>query len=313
MGPYIIRRLLAFIPTLLAITIMVGLLMDFMPGDPVAQIMGAEASKEIITRRRQELGLDRPVYVRLSEYVWKAAHGDLGNSILLSESVSKLVATRFPITLCLTLFAMIVSVAAGIPVGIVAAVRQGTPWDWVGMTLSLIVLSIPSFWLALNMVFFFSVKLRMFPVAGWVSPGQSVPEFFRRLVLPGMALGLGSAAMIARFTRTSMLEVLRQEYVTVARAKGLREQVVLYRHAFRNALVPVVTIIGIQFGGLLGGAFIIETVFNIPGLGALDVNAITRRDYPLVQGTTLVITAIYLVVNLATDVIYGLIDPRIRY
>jgi peptide/nickel transport system permease protein len=259
------------------------------------------------------MGLDRPFLVRLQDWFAHAIRGDLGQSLTLNQSVTATIIERYPITLSLTLFATVVAVAFGIPIGIIAAVRQGGFTDWFVMLLSLIVLSLPGFWLSLNMIFLFSIRLGWLPVGGYVSISKGVGSWLTHLILPGMGLGLGSAAMIARFTRTSMLEVLRQDYVTVARAKGLREQVVLFRHAFRNAMVPIVTVIGIQFGGLLGGAVITEVVFNMAGLGRTVVDAIARRDYPVVQGGVLVVTVTYLFVNLLTDLLYGLMDPRIRY
>lgn len=313
MSQYLIRRLVAFIPTLLAVAVLVALLMDFIPGDPVQYMMGEEAPYSAVTRRRQQLGLDRPVHVRLVAWLSKAAQGDLGESFMLSQPVSEVIAERYPVTISLTLFAMLVSVSVGIPIGIIASVKQGSLIDWGAMTTSLIVLSIPGFWLSLNLILLFGVALRWLPVGGYVPLTENPVQFLKHIFLPGTGLGLGSAALIARFTRTSMLEVLRQDYVTTSRAKGLSERVVVLRHALRNALVPIVTVLGIQFGGLLSGAFITEVLFVMPGVGRMVVDAVMRRDYPLVQGGVLVIAISYLAVNLLTDALYGWIDPRIRY
>lgn len=312
MARFVFRRFLGFIPSLIVVAFLVALMVDLIPGDPVTLIMGLDAPGEAINQRRQELGLDRPLPVRLAEWFSKAVRGDLGESYFLSQSVTATIIERYPATLSLTFFALLISIIVGVPIGIVASVRQGRLADWFSMLLSLVVLSLPGFWLALNLIFLFGVRLSWLPVGGYISPGKDLGDYFKHLILPGTTLGLGSAAMIARFTRTSMLEVLRQDYVTVARAKGLAENVVLFRHALRNALVPIVTVIGITLGGLLGGAVIIEMVFNISGVGRMVVDAVKRRDYPLVQGGILVVTATYLLINLLVDALYAWMDPRIR-
>lgn len=313
MARYAFKRLLAFIPTLLVVTILVALLMDLIPGDPVQNLVGQEATPELIVQRRQELGLDRPLMVRLVEYVTRAARGDLGTSFFLSKSVTETILSRYQVTLSFALLSLCISVTLGVTVGIVAAVYQGRPADWSVMGVTMLFISLPDFWLSLNLIFFFAVTMKWMPVGGFVPITQNVGQFFIHIILPALGLGLGGAAFIARYTRTSMLEVLRQDYITVAKAKGLRATVVLVRHALRNAFIPILTFIGLQFGGMLGGAAIIETVFAMPGIGRMIADSIVRRDYPVVQGGILVVTVSYLTVNLLVDLLYAWIDPRIRY
>jgi peptide/nickel transport system permease protein len=313
MTQYVIRRLLAFIPTLLIVAALIALLIDLIPGDPVELLLGQEASSFAINKRRDELGLDRPIHERLLEWVGNALRGDLGQSLFLSKSVTQTIRERYSVTIWLTLFALAVASLVGIAAGIVASVKQGQLLDWLVTSSALIWLSIPGFWIALQLILFFAVRLRWFPVAGFVPITENPGAFFKHLILPGAALGLGYSGIIARFARTSMLEVLRQDYMSTARAKGLRERVVLLRHGFRNALIPILTMVGIGFGDLLGGAVIVETVFSMPGVGRMILDAVKRRDYPLIQGGIFVVTATYLLVNLLTDLAYAWVDPRIRY
>ena len=313
MGRYIARRLFAFVPIFFAVAILVFLMIDLVPGDPVVLMLGLETDGEAITAMRSELGLDRPLYERMARWFGRAFVGDLGSSYFLDQPMTQALASRYPVTISLALFAAVVAVGAGIPAGIIAAINQGRVADWIAMVLALIVLSIPSFWLALNLILLLGVRLRWFPVGGYTPLREDPVEWLRHLVLPGVSLGLAYAASIARITRTSMLEVLRMDYVRTAEAKGLRRWTVILRHAFKNALIPVITVVGLSFGGLLGGSAVTETVYTLPGVGRLVVEAVQRRDYPVIQVGILALTATYLIVNLLVDVLYVWTDPRIRY
>jgi peptide/nickel transport system permease protein len=279
----------------------------------VVLILGLETDGEAVARVRSELGLDLPLSQRMLRWFGKALTGDLGNSYFLDMPMTEALAQRYPVTISIAVFAALVAIGVGVPAGIIAAIYQGRLADWVAMVLALVVLSIPSFWLALNLILLLGVKWRLFPVGGYVPFSEDPVSYFKHLFLPSVSLGLAYAASIARMARTSMLEVLRLDYVRVARAKGLREWVVILRHAFRNALIPVVTVVGISFGGLLGGSAVTETVYTIPGVGRLIVEAVQRRDYPVIQGGILALTATYLTVNLLVDVLYVYLDPRIKY
>lgn len=313
MGRYIARRLLTFVPIFFAVAVLVFLMIDLVPGDPVVLMLGMETDGEAITALRSELGLDRPLHERMAKWFGKALTGDLGSSYFLKQPMTQALADRYPVTISLAIFAAVVAVGAGIPAGIIAAINQGRVADWIAMVLALVVLSIPSFWLALNLILLLGVRLRWFPVGGYVPLQEDPVEWLRHLVLPGVSLGLAYAASIARITRTSMLEVLRMDYVRTAEAKGLRRWTVILRHAFKNALIPVITVVGLSFGGLLGGSAVTETVYTLPGVGRLVVEAVQRRDYPVIQVGILALTATYLLVNLLVDVLYVWTDPRIRY
>jgi peptide/nickel transport system permease protein len=309
-----VRRLLAFIPSLLAITLLIGLLIDLIPGDPVQLMLGQEASQSSVARERAALGLDRPIYFRLAEWTFNALRGDLGESYFIGKPVSQIIAERYQVTVSLTLFALVIATLVGMCAGIIASINQGGLIDWIVTTSALLWLSFPDFFVALGLIFLFGIRLRWFPITGYVSPVEEGPiEFLKHLFLPAIALGLGYSGVIARYVRTSMLEVLRMDYVTTARAKGLRERVVLLRHTLKNALIPIITAIGIGFGSLLGGAVVVEVVFTMSGVGRMIVDAVIRRDYPLVQGGLLIVAASYLSVNLLVDLFYAWADPRIRY
>jgi len=313
MGRYVVRRLLAFIPTLLVVSVLVFLMIDLVPGDPVALMLGLEASGEAINARRLELGLHRPLIERMVSWFAKAAQGNLGDSYFLHQSVTQALAERIPITFSLASLALTVAIMAGMSAGIFASVKQGTMADWGVMLLALFGLSVPSFWLALNLIFLFAVRWQWFPVGGYVPLTEAPGAFLKHIFLPGLSLGLVHAAVIARMTRARMLEVLRMDYIRTARAKGLNEWVVVYGHAIKNALIPIVTVIGISAGVLLGGAVVTETVFNLPGVGRLVVEGVKRRDYPIIQGGILFLTCTYMVSNLVVDLLYAWINPRIRY
>ncbi len=305
MRTYLVRRLFLLVPTLLGVTLAAFLMLHLTPGDPVAIMLGEFASKTEVARLRRDLGLDQPLPLQYLKFVERALRGDLGTSIRSRREVTAEIGDRISSTVGLTLAAMVLAVSVGVPVGVIAATTKHVMVDSAAMAFALLGLSMPTFWSGLLLILFFSLKL------GWLPITES--EGLRALVLPAVALAAPAAAVLARITRSSVLEVLRQEYIRTARSKGLVERVVVYRHALRNALIPVLTIVGLQFGGLLAGAVIVESVFARPGLGRLAVSAILARDFPMVQGVVLVVATMYVFVNLSVDAMYGLLDPRIRY
>lgn len=310
---YTLRRLLATIPVMAVVALVVFSLLYLAPGDPALVLAGETATPEEVARVREALGLDRPYLVQLADWTYGVLQGDLGNSIFFGRSVVDLMAQRAGPTLWLSLFAMLTAIALALPLGIVAAWQVGRAPDRVAMGFAVIGYSIPVFVLGYLLIFAFSVYFKLLPVQGYKPPGEGVWPFVRHLILPSVTLGLVYAALIARITRSSMLEVLRQDYMRTARAKGLGLMPMLLRHALKNAAMPIVTIIGIGIGTVISGVVVTETVFNIPGIGRLTVDAILRRDYPVIQGVVLVLSAIYVLINLAVDLSYALFDPRIRY
>ena len=305
MGRYILRRIVLAIPVLVGVSVLVFLMVALIPGDAATVLAGDTASPEAIARIRTELGLDEPLPVQYLGFVRRLAHGDLGTSIRTHRDVTLEILDRLPYTLELAFAAVLLSTVVGVTTGVVAAVNRRRLPDLVVTGIAVLGLSVPTFLLALLGILFFSLTLHWLPVTGAAS--------FASLILPAAALSAHSAAVKARITRSSMLEVLGQDYLRTARAKGLRERAVIWRHALRNALIPITTIIGLQFGGLLGGAFIIETIFGWPGVGRLAVQSIFDRDFPIIQGTVFLVAVAYLVTNLIVDVVYAWLDPRIRY
>ena len=304
MGIYIARRLLALIPILVGVAIVTFLAIHATPGDPVDQILADNANREAAENMRRQLGLNEPLPVQFARWFGGVVRGDFGRSLLTNIPVRDEILDRFPATVQLAVAGLLVSVAIGVPLGLLAAVSRRRWVDSAIMVVALGGLSMPSCWLGLLLLLLFGVRLGWFPVLG----GSGL----RALVLPAFTLGFVNAAIIARLTRSSMLEVLRNEYVTTARAKGLAERVVILRHALRNALIPVITVIGIQFGNLLAGTVIIESVFARAGIGSLAIRAIQARDFPLVQGIVLFFAALYVLTSLVVDLVYGFLDPRIR-
>jgi peptide/nickel transport system permease protein len=302
---YMIRRLLMLIPVLLGVTFLTFAIAQVTPGDPVLMMLGQYATPERVAKMREQLGFDDPLLVQYGRYVWNAAHGDLGKSIRGQTPVMDEILARFPSTLELTTAGMLFAVIGGVAAGVVATTAKRKWVDGVTMVTALVGLSIPSFWLAIFLIIIFGIHLKWVSVTG----GQGLKD----LILPSFCLGVGPAAMLARLTRSSILEVLREDYVQTARAKGLSEKIIILRHVMRNASIPVVTLIGLQFAGLLGGTVFIESVFARPGIGRFAVNAIAARDYPQVQGVVLFAATIYVVFNLVVDLLYGFLDPRIRY
>ena len=313
MTAYVLRRILAVIPVMAVVVTIVFLLIHLIPGDPVSVMLGPDATPAQIAGTRQALGLDRPLPEQLYTFYARVLRGDLGHSYFLDRPVTRALAERAEPTIVLTLCALLVAVAIGVPSGIVAAAHRGSWWDRGLMFFSLLGVCVPGFWLSLNFIFLFAVRLGWLPAAGYASVFSDPRAALTYMVLPALSLGINQSALIARIARSCMLEVLQQDYIRTARAKGLAPRVVTYVHAFRNALVPVVAVIGITTAILIGGAVVTEIVFNIPGLGRLIISAILRRDYPVVQGVVLVTAAAYVVINLLVDLLYAFIDPRIRY
>jgi len=310
---YVIKRLLATIPVMGVVALFVFSLLYLSPGDPAAVIAGDIATEEDIARIRASLGLDQPYLVRFGHWLYDLSRGELGTSIFTGLPVTELIAQRVEPTIALTVCTMLVSVAIAVPLGIVAAAKAGGWIDRMVMAVSVMGFSVPVFVLAYVLIGLFAIQLEWLPVQGYRSISEGFVPFIRHMIMPSVALGVVYMALIARITRASMLDVLAQDYVRTANAKGLAPSTVLIGHALKNAAVPVVTIIGIGVALLIGGVVVTETVFAIPGLGRLTVDAILRRDYPIIQGLTLLFSAIYVIVNLLVDLSYTLFDPRIRY
>ena len=305
MFTYIIQRLAAAVPTLLGVAVIVFLMLRLLPGDPARVIAGVLASAEDVEGIRRQLGLDQPLVVQFALFLGGLLRLDLGLSARTSQPVMQEVLARLPYTFELAVMATAIATAIGIAAGVVAATHHNSKVDYLVSAASLCGVSMPVYWLGLMLIVVFAINLRWFPAAGADQPAS--------FVLPSLTLASFTVALIARMTRSSMLEVLRQDYVQTARAKGLHERAVLYAHALRNALLPVITIVGLQFGTLLGGAVLTETVFGWPGIGQLLVESIFARDYPLVQGIVLTFSGLFILVNLAVDVLYAYVDPRIHY
>jgi len=305
MTRFVLRRLLLTVPVLFGVATLVFSLINLVPGDPVLAMLGESASPVDVADMRTRLGLDRPLLVQYASFMGGALHGDLGRSLRTSQPVTGAIAERMPATLELAVAAMAVAILIAIPLGILAAVRAGTRVDHAATTLALIGISMPNFWLGPLLAIVFAVELGWLPVSGRGT--------FAHLVLPAVTLGASLAAIVARMTRASMLEELRELYVLAARARGVSAARAVLGHAFRNSLIPIVTVLGLQFGSVLTGAIITETIFAWPGVGRLLVQSITARDYPAVQGCILLIAITYVSVNLLVDVLYGVLDPRIRY
>ncbi len=333
MTSYIIRRLLSLIPTLLGVSIIVFLFLRMIPGDPALALAGEHASEDTLQRVREEFGLNKPLHAQYLLYMSKVVRGDLGKSILSKRAISDEVLARFPATLELSFCALAIALVVGLPAGIISATKRNSMFDNLAMIGSLLGISMPIFWLGLMLNWFFAVQLGWLPSVTRLDAGiqlqritnllvidsiltanpEALVNSIKHLILPSVALATIPMAIIARMTRSAMLEVLGQDYVRTARAKGLVERVVIVRHALQNALLPVITILGLQVGLLLSGAVLTETIFAWPGIGRWLYLSILSRDYPIVQGMALLITVVFLVVNLLVDLSYALVDPRIRY
>ncbi|VBB06909.1 Hypothetical protein LUCI_2149 [Lucifera butyrica] len=333
MANYIVRRLLLLIPILFGVSLATFVVMHAFTTDPTEIILGQHATAERVAALREEMGLNKPIYVQFWDYLSHAVKGDLGRSVITKTSISEELMKRFPATVELSLAAMIIASVFGIFAGVISAVKQNTIWDYGTMAGALLGVSMPIFWLGLMLIILFSVTLGWLPVAGRIGIGMEPTDItgfylvdslitgnmasfwdaLKHLILPAVALGAYSMAIIARMTRAAMLETIRQDYIRTARAKGLKENVVIFKHALRNALIPIVTVIGLQLGQLMAGAVLTETVFSWPGIGSYVVDGIMASDYPRVQGTVLLIGTVYVLANLVVDVLYSYLDPRIQH
>jgi peptide/nickel transport system permease protein len=313
MRRYLLRRVLALVSTLFCVSIVTFLVVNVLPGDPAEIILGTEGSSEALAALRTKLGLDRPLPMRYLEWLKRALSGDLGISIQYDVPVGQLIASRLLVTFPLAGIAMGLTILAGIPLGILAASHHRGPGDVGTMVVSQLGIAIPSFWAGLLLILLFSVYLGWFPAGGFTSWAETPTGALRSLLLPALALSFVQTAILTRTTRSAMLEVLREDYVQTARSKGLSDRLVLYKHALRNGLITIVTLLGLQVGHLLAGSIIIENVFYLPGLGRLVLGAISSRDLPVVQGVVLFLVSVIVFVNFAVDLLYGWLDPRIRY
>lgn len=315
MGSYLTRRLLLALPTILGVLIAVFLLIRLVPGDVVTQLVGLEAtiSPKRVEELRRLFGLDRSLPVQFSEYLSGVLQGDLGKSLRTGLPVGRELLRRFPVTIQLAAMGLLVALVIGVPVGIMAAVKRGRAADYLATGFVLLGLSVPSFWLAILLILLFALRLGWLPPTSYISPGEDLLSNLAHMTLPALSVGLVLAAAITRIVRSSLLEVLGRHYIRTARAKGVQESGVIVRHGLRNALIPVVTIVGLQFGTLLGGTVIVEQIFGLPGIGRYALEGINLRDYPVIQGAVLSIALSFVVVNLLVDLVYGFLDPRIRY
>ncbi|MDR7379098.1 peptide/nickel transport system permease protein [Rhodoferax ferrireducens] len=310
---YIASRIAGMLVVMALVAVLVFILTRAASGDPISVLLGDQATAEDIVRVQREYGLDQPLVVQFGYWLKELAHGNLGQSIFLQRPVTQALWERAEPTTLLALLAVAIAALIGVPSGIVSAVYRGKWIDQVVTGLAMLGASIPSFWLGLVLMQIFAVALGWFPVSGYGDPGATLTERLHYLVLPATVLGVLNSALIIRFTRASMLDVLEEDYVRTARAKGLTEKVVILKHALRNALVPIVTVLGLTTALMIGGAVVTETVFGLPGVGNLVVNAVLRRDYPVIQGALLVIAVIYVVINFLVDLLYMLVDPRVKY
>lgn len=313
MGFYILRRLLTMIPVLLLVSVLVFSLIHLIPGDPAVSILGEEATPQAVAALRANLGLDQPIPVQYAKWLGSVLRGDLGRSIRSNQPVSEAIAERLPVTVELAILSIAISLSIAIPAGIVAAMRRNSVLDAGSTFLALLGVSLPNFFLAILLILVFGVQLQVLPPFGYQPITQGLGGNLQRMILPAITLGTALAAIVTRMMRSSLLEVLDQDYIRTARAKGLREGRMVQAHALKNALMPVVTIVGLQIGGLLGGAIITESIFVLPGIGRLLVDAIFQRDFPLVQGVVLFVSLAFLFSNFAVDMVYAYLDPRIRY
>jgi len=312
MTTFLLRRIGLIVPTLFFVSLLIFGLQQLLPGDPATALAGEDRDPAVIAFLRQKYHLDQPLPVRYALWVEAVAQGDLGESIRIKRPVFDLIAEKLPVTGELALMALLVALAIGLPAGIIAAVKHGTPVDYGASMAALWGLSIPNFWLGILLILLFSVELGLLPASGFVSPGESLKQNLLTLIMPAFVLGNAIAAVMMRHTRSAMLQVLSADFVRTARAKGLPEVQVILRHALRNALIPVVTLGALEFGGLLSGAVLTEQVFTIPGFGKLIVDAVFNRDYAVVQGVVLFTALAYILLNLLADVLYVVLNPRLR-
>jgi peptide/nickel transport system permease protein len=313
MAKLIVTRLLALVPILLGVSFVAFLLVKLIPGDPIQAMLGLEASPDALRTLRHQYGFDRPLYEQFTLWLWRVLHGDLGHSVQTHLPVARMIQEAVGPTAQLSVAGLLLSLIIAIPAGVLSATRKNSLVDLVASFSALGGLSLPSFWLGILLILFFGVSLQLLPSSGAVSVFADPLQALRHLVLPTVTLGTALAAATMRMTRAAVLETLQQDYMRTATAKGLPARTVIYKHGLRNALLPVITLVGIQMGQLLGGVVVTETVFALPGLGKLTVDAIFARDYPIMQGTVLLMGALFVVINLVTDLLYCVLDPRIRY
>jgi peptide/nickel transport system permease protein len=313
MSQYIAHRLASLALVLAVVSVIAFIVTRLAPGDPAGAMLGLEAKDEDIEALRKQLGLDRPLVEQYVRWASLALTGNLGDSIFLHKPVTAAIIERLEPTVLLMVIAELVALCVGVPAGVISAVRRGSWADQGFMFLTLFAVSVPEFWLGLNLILLFAVELHWLPSSGYLPLAEGPVGTLRHLLMPAVSLGLIHSALIARMTRSAMLEVMSQDYIRTARAKGVRPRSIVYRHALKNALVPIITVIGLSIAGLLGGATVAETVFAIPGVGLMVVNAVSRRDYPVIQGALLLAAVVNVIVNLVLDLAYLLVDPRIRY
>jgi peptide/nickel transport system permease protein len=313
MTQFIIRRFIHAVFIVWGCATIVFFMLRAVPGDPVAVMLGQEYTPEAAAQMRKNLGLDRPLYVQYGKWFGNVLQGDLGRSIATKEPVTRAIASGMSKTLTMAGMAFLIGLLIALPMGTLAALKRGSVFDYIASISTFIGISLPPFWFGIVFILFFAVKLGWLPSLGYVSPSDGLWPWFKHMLLPSLAAGIGEAAILMRFVRAGLLEVLGSDYVRTARAKGLRERSVILRHAMRNALIPVVTVAGLSLAGLLGGLIITETVFSIRGFGRVLFNAIFSKDYPVVQGAILLIAFIFVMANLLVDIVYTFLDPRIRY
>jgi peptide/nickel transport system permease protein len=313
MRSYVLRRLGGMVAVMFLVSTIVFIISHVISGDPAAVILGTGATAEDVAALHTRLGLDAPLPLQYVDFLGALLRLHLGDSLFLDQSVTRALAERAPLTLLLTGMAACLATLTGVPVGVLSAVRRGTVMDQAVMAVSMAAASLPSFWIGLTLIEYIAVRWHLLPVAGYGPPDAGLLTHMRFLILPAVAVGVPNAALIIRFTRTSMLDVLHEDYVRTARAKGLGPASVIIKHAFRNARTQVLTVIGLTVAGLIGGAIVTETVFGLPGIGNLVVSAVLRRDYPVIQGALLVISGVYVLINLGIDLLYAVLDPRVRY
>jgi len=312
MAKYIFKRILYLLPVLAVVAVVDFVIIHLTPGDPAAVILGADATDVDLARLREQLGLNLPIYIQFGRWLWGVLNGNLGWSIFMDMPVSTAIWQHLWPTVSLTILAETIAILVAIPLGVMAAANRGTWLDQGFMMLALLGISIPSFWIGLNFIMLFAVQLNWLPAAGYQPLSNGLGNHLRYLIMPAVSLGIMQGALIARMTRSSLLEVLNENYIRTAEAKGLKRWVVIFKHALRNAFIPILTVIGLSFAVLIGGAVVTETVFNIPGIGKLIVTSVLRRDYAVIQGAILMTATSYVLVNLVIDLMYALIDPRVR-
>lgn len=313
MSSFLVKRLLALIPVLLTVSAVVFMIIHFIPGDPAAAMLGSQANEEQLAQMREKMGLNEPLFIQFTLWLSNLLQGDLGSSLVSDQTVLSLIANRLPVTLNLIIYSMIISILIAIPLGVISAVKHNTGLDYASMIIALIGISIPNFWAALLLIMIFALNLGMFPATGYVSVSESLLLNIKHLTLPAFSLGFIQAGIITRMTRSSMLDVLRQDYIRTVKAKGASPFTLVFRHALKNAMIPIITIIGINFGLLLGGTVVVESIFSINGIGQLMIQSVLNRDYPVIQGIILVIAAIYVFITLFVDILYTYFDPKIKY